>query len=93
MHLFTICIVSCAIALSAATCHNSSATPSQSEPPGKLFAAHPAVQKSAWKLVAHADAALKKSNQSHVAATFPSDARTLRPVKIFNDIPVHGPQS
>jgi hypothetical protein len=90
MRLFTICLViaSCTIALSAATYHNSSATPSPSETPSQLFAAQAAVKKSVSKLVAHADAALKKCNQSNLAATFPSDAATLRPVKIFNDLPV-----
>lgn len=90
MRLFTICLViaSCAFALSAATCHNSSATPSHSETPSHLFAAQAAVKKSVSKLVAHADAALKKCNQSNLAATFPSDVDTLRPVKIFNDLPV-----
>jgi heme A synthase len=89
MLMFTICFViaSCATALSTTSCY-SSATPSQSETPSQSFAAKAAVQKSVSKLVAHADAVLKKCDPSIVAAIFPSDAETLRPVKIFNDLPV-----
>ena len=90
MHLFTICLViaRCATALSGATCRYSSATPSHSETPSQSFAAQAAVEKSVSKLVAHADAALKKCDRSIVAATFPSDAETLRSVEIFSDLPV-----